>query len=137
MLQVPSGGHALAAPRLRTCHILWLTWVACPAPVLQPDAGLKCPFCREFVDGFTDMNGCAAAAARCLLARRAAARPAAATACPAAFAGVMRTAGPSGLLLPARPTQVLCRLCKIPTRAQSSPCAGGEVRDRARVPARP
>ncbi|KAL4435864.1 hypothetical protein ABPG77_000626 [Micractinium sp. CCAP 211/92] len=27
------------------------------ANILRPDAGLKCPFCREFVDGFTDMNG--------------------------------------------------------------------------------
>jgi hypothetical protein len=25
--------------------------------VFKADAGLKCPFCREFVDGFTDMAG--------------------------------------------------------------------------------
>ena len=29
--------------------------------VFKADAGLKCPFCRDYVDGFTDMQGCAAA----------------------------------------------------------------------------
>ncbi len=62
-------------------HISAFKYIACRAGIVQPDAGLKCPFCREFVDGFTDMNGCAPTALLCSLARHSADRPAAA-ACP-------------------------------------------------------
>ena len=45
-------------PASRACLVAQR--VSLPTAALQADAGLKCPFCREYVDGFTDMNGCGA-----------------------------------------------------------------------------
>jgi hypothetical protein len=40
-----------------SCRGVGRSVATCFPPFLQADAGLTCPFCRNFVDGFTDING--------------------------------------------------------------------------------
>jgi hypothetical protein len=65
VFKVSPRGPLRGAPPATLRHV-WAGFraaAASPCRCLQADAGLKCPFCRDYVDGFTDMQGCATAAA--------------------------------------------------------------------------
>ncbi|KAL4458757.1 hypothetical protein ABPG75_013622 [Micractinium tetrahymenae] len=102
------------------------------ANILRPDAGLKCPFCREFVDGFTDMNGRADTIQELVAANQAARKSMIARRSGAEKAVLMGVPDPQRLVPPVAPrreaapaaeTSWTCPHCRHVNQGNKAECA--------------